>query len=97
MVNNTEPHDIQELMSYTKYSDIRFDSVKYQKWFSMGVVIITFICLIYAMVYKRTRSLKNFCLFVSVIAYQYESYHWGRLEVNKNWGWSFMFVQVGIG
>ena len=32
-----------------------------------------------------------------VIADQYESYRWGRLEVNKNYYWTFMYVQVGIG
>jgi hypothetical protein len=56
MVNNTEPHDIQELMSSTKYNDIRFDSFKYEKWFSLGVAVITLGCLIYAMLHKRTRS-----------------------------------------
>ena len=56
MANNPEPHDTQELMDLTKYNDIRFDSFKYQKWFSLGVAVITLGCLIYAMLYKRTRS-----------------------------------------
>ena len=53
MVNSTEPN---VMMTGKEYNVYRKDSFKYQKWFSMGVVIITFICLIYAMVYKRTRS-----------------------------------------
>ena len=56
MANNPEPHDTQELMDLTKYNDIRFDSFKYQKWFSLGVAVITLCCLIYAMLFKRTRS-----------------------------------------
>ena len=56
MENRTDLNDKQELMSLLKYNDIRFKTLKYQKWFSMGVVIITFISLIYAMVHKRTRS-----------------------------------------
>ena len=32
-----------------------------------------------------------------MIAYEYERAHWGFIQVNKNWTWSFMYVQVGVG
>ena len=93
----TDLNDKQELMSFTKYDIIRFNSYKYQAWSSVGAIIITLGCLIYAMWYKRTRSFSNFFLFLSVIAFEYESAHWGFLELKENFDWTFMYVQVGVG
>ena len=92
MENKTDLNDKQELMSFTKYSIIRFNSYKYQAWSSVGAIIITLGCLIYAMWYKRTRSFSNFFLFLSVIAFEYERARSGFKIVNGNYYWSLMFV-----